>query len=242
MITWGDAAGLAVRRSDFEPGEALFVEAYLLPGMTIVDVGAHGGFYTLLGRRIVGRSGSVIAFEPSPRERRRLRLNLRANRFSDVRVVPYAVGDQIGETDFYVVHGLETGFGGRHRPSVPGRIESLRVEQTTLDAGLAALAVEAVDLLKLDVEGGELDVFQGAPSLLSRVPRPVVLCEISEERSASWGHRGRDVHEHLARLGYRWFATTLDGGLAEIEADDFHGNYVAVPAERMEAVQRLLRG
>ena len=98
-----------------EPEETAFVERFLTPGM-VVDVGAHGGFYSVLARNKVGPSGTVIAFEPSPRERRRLALNLRLNRFRDVRVVPSAVGETSGETDFYVVHGVETGFGGRRQP------------------------------------------------------------------------------------------------------------------------------
>ena len=227
----------------FEPGETAFVERFLTPGMVVVDVGAHGGFYSVLARNKVGPSGTVIAFEPSPRERRRLALNLRLNRFRDVRVVPSAVGETSGETDFYVVHGVETGFGGRRQPDVAGRVEQISVPLTTLDATLEWLGVSVVDLLKIDVEGGELAVFDGAPTLLGTRPRPVVLCELSDERSVAWGHRGRAVHDRLAQLGFRWFTVELSGALVEAApSDTFHANLVAVPAERRAIVSELEHG
>jgi FkbM family methyltransferase len=235
MMTWRDASGLAVREHRFEPAEEAFVERFLQPGMTVVDAGAHGGFYSLLARRIVGSGGRVIAFEPSPRDRRRLALNLRLNRFLDVRVIPAALGESEGETDFYVVHGLETGFGGRRRPHVAGRIRTIRVPLTTLDHSLERAGIVAVDLVKIDVEGGELAVLRGAERLLGNPRRPVILCEISDERSAAWGHRGRDVYDHLAAIGYAWFAVQDRGRLIhQPAAEAFHGNFVAVPPERVD--------
>jgi FkbM family methyltransferase len=243
MVTWPDAAGLAVRRGLLEPGEARFVRRFLAPGMVVVDVGAHGGFYSILARRRVGPTGFVVAFEPSPREQRRLKLNLAVNRFGDVHLVRSAVGEECGETDFYVVHGVETGFGGRQRPEVAGRIERLAVPLTTLDAALDLLGVAAVDLLKVDVEGGELAVLRGSARLLGTAPRPMVLCELSDARSAPWGHGGRAVYEHLAHLGFRWFNVEPSGSLTESAlSETFHANLVAVPEERLEGVAELVHG
>ena len=242
MITWPDAAGLAVRRHSFESGEARFAERLLAPGMTFVDVGAHGGFYSILARRRVGPSGDVIAFEPSERERRRLELNLRLNRFRDVRVVPSAVGEAEGETDFFVVHGIETGFSGRRRPDIGGRIEATSVPLTTLDSALTKLGVQVVDLLKIDVEGGELAVFIGAASLLERRPRPVVLCELSDARSSMWGYSGRAAYDHIVELDYRWFAVEVSGLLVpSTPSETYHANLVAVPSERMQTLAELVR-
>lgn len=241
MVTWADAAGVAVRKAQFEPGEAIFVERFLQPGMVAVDIGAHGGFYTILARRKVGPSGRVVSFEPSPRERRRLGLNLMLNQFGDVTVLPWAVGERATETDFYIVQGLETGFGGRHRPAVRGRIKFLRVPLRTLDGSLAELNISAVDLVKVDVEGGELAVFSGAPELLSRHPRPIILCEVSDERSLSWGHDGRAVHDYLATRGFRWFTVEATGALVELKrVEKFHANLVAVPAERRTDIAELV--
>src|ERR1700719_74060 len=77
----------------FEDAETRFVQNFLRTGMTVVDVGAHHGLYTLLASKGVGRRGKVIAFEPSPRERRRLLRHIRVNACSNVAVEACALGD-----------------------------------------------------------------------------------------------------------------------------------------------------
>jgi FkbM family methyltransferase len=62
------------------------VERFLKPNMTVLDIGTHHGFYSLLASYKVGATGQVIAFEPSPRERRRLLWHLRLNRKKNVLV------------------------------------------------------------------------------------------------------------------------------------------------------------
>jgi len=83
----------------FEDGETRFVQKFLRPGMTVVDVGAHHGLYTLLASKGVGRRGKVIAFEPSMRERRRLLSHLRVNACWNVVLEGCALGDEVGEAD-----------------------------------------------------------------------------------------------------------------------------------------------
>src|SRR5713226_9211768 len=91
----------------FEEAEIAFVEMLLQPGMTVVDAGANHGLYTLLASKRVGRSGRVIAFEPSPRERKRLRRHLWVNRCKNVNVQPCALGDERREADLFLVEGRE---------------------------------------------------------------------------------------------------------------------------------------
>ena len=80
----------------FEETEVRFVQRLLRPGMTVLDIGAHHGLYTLLTAKHVGRSGRVIAFEPSPRECRRLAKHIRVNRCNNVEVEACARGRHIG--------------------------------------------------------------------------------------------------------------------------------------------------
>src|SRR6202035_6157006 len=89
----------------FEDAEKRFVQNVLRPGMTVVDVGAHHGLYTLLAAKCVGRRGKVIAFEPSRRERRRLLRHIRVNRSWNVMVEACALGNQAGEADLFMVEG-----------------------------------------------------------------------------------------------------------------------------------------
>ena len=79
-----DNVGVPLRTGIFETAELAFVDRFLRPGMTVLDVGAHHGLYTLLASKRVGKHGRVISFEPSPREGRALRLHLLLNRCRNV--------------------------------------------------------------------------------------------------------------------------------------------------------------
>jgi FkbM family methyltransferase len=76
-----------------------FVKRLLRRDMTVVDVGAHHGLYTLLASKRVGWDGRVVAIEPSPRECARLEKHLRVNRCSNVVLVPCAAGEDPREAD-----------------------------------------------------------------------------------------------------------------------------------------------
>src|SRR5712691_5679585 len=97
-----DATGNVVLTGQFETAERGFVERFLQPGMTILDIGAHHGFYTLLASRKVGPGGSVVAFEPSPREREKLMWHLRLNRCRNVQVQSCALGSKQGEAELFL--------------------------------------------------------------------------------------------------------------------------------------------
>src|ERR1700692_3223566 len=68
-----------VLAGDYEESEHAFVRGFLRPGMVVLDIGANEGFFTLLFARAVGAQGRIVSFEPSQRERRRLRMNLWIN-------------------------------------------------------------------------------------------------------------------------------------------------------------------
>src|SRR6266481_6347719 len=83
---------------------------FLRPGMVVLDIGAHNGFYTMLAARRVGNSGQVIAFEPSPREHKRLFRHLKMNRLlANVVVCRLALDHSKGEDTLFVVEGRDIG-------------------------------------------------------------------------------------------------------------------------------------
>ena len=146
----------------------------LRPGMIFWDVGAHAGFFTLLARRAVGSDGSVQAFEPMPENRRRLEEGLRLNEMGDVSVHPYAVAAEAGGGVLY--DGGSTSMWtllGEANDLVAPRVD---VQCVTLDD--LAEALPAPHLVKIDVEGAEVDVLRGGARMLF-VHRPRVLIEFS---------------------------------------------------------------
>lgn len=235
-IARNDAMGQMVLSGTFEPAEQAFVGRFLRPGMTVLDVGAHHGFYTMLASRRVGPSGRVIAFEPSPRERERLVSHLRLNRCRNVSVESVALADLKQRAPLFIVEGTQTGCNSLRPPAVgePTRTEWVWTER--LDDYLRKSGVSQIDLFKLDVEGGELVVLQGAAELLGREPRPVLLYEAEDVRTHPWGYRASDISAFLRKLRYRLFVPQADGSLTPLDSNcsRSHLNVVGIPFERLE--------
>jgi FkbM family methyltransferase len=228
--------------NEFERMETRFVERLLRPGMTVIDVGAHHGLYTLLASKRVGRKGRVIAFEPSPRECRRLKKHLRWNRCSNVQLMPCAVGEEAGETDFYLVEGSQDWCNSLRPPAVGEATKTMRVSVRRLDDALEELDVSRVDFIKLDVEGAELTVLYGVMRLLLRESRPAILAEVQDNRTLPWGYAARDIIQFMIRMDYRWFAIAAKGALLPIccDQESYDANLVALPVERTEEFLSLL--
>jgi FkbM family methyltransferase len=222
--------------SGYETAELTFVQHLLRPGMTVLDLGAHHGLYSLLAAKCVGRDGQVIAFEPSPRERRRLARHLKLNRASNVKVQSCALGpDSYGTGEFYLVQDGQDGCNSLRPPAVREATCAIRVPLRRLDEEMERLGVTRVDFIKMDVEGAELGVLQGAAGILSGPARPAILAEVQDLRTEPWGYAAREIVRFLSRKEYRWFALDAEGNLFPIstEEEKYDGNLVALPTERV---------
>lgn len=152
---------------------ASFVE----PGTHVLDLGANIGFYTLLARSRTGPGGRVIAFEPFPKSAALLAASVAANDFANVHLVKAAAGAQDGlarlhlAPDFWTEHSLHDLWGGTDDTSV-------EVEVTTVDSALARLGGgQRIDVIKMDIEGGEWHALQGMKRVLAENARLTLFTE-----------------------------------------------------------------
>jgi len=239
----GDYLGATLTFDGFEPAERAFVQRFLRPGMTVLDIGAHHGFYTLLASKLVGSTGKVFAFEPSARERRVLRIHSTLNLCRNVRILPLALGAENGSSDLYVVEKWAAGCNSLRPPAADVQASTTReqVRVARLDDQLALLKIDHVDFMKLDVEGGELAVLQGAQQLLARRARPVILAEVQDVRTQPWGYRAKEILDYLRERGYQWFHISPDGLLEELDVsrNTYDENFVAYPEERAASIRSV---
>jgi len=237
-LTRVDDVSKAILEERFENYEFNFVRRFLEPGMTVLDIGAHHGLYSLLSARMVGPRGSVFSFEPSPREFRALRRHVRINFLLNIKLQPLALGDENETADLHVVDPALSGCNSLRSPGVLSNSAPIPVRVMRLDDWAATQKVTRVDFVKLDVEGGELAVIRGARQLLRTKPRPVILAEVQDSRTSPWGYRAKEIVVALEELGYRWFQPSADGSLREIlpSQDFFDANLIAVPEERVSKV------
>ncbi|WP_171165575.1 FkbM family methyltransferase [Streptomyces sp. I05A-00742] len=159
-----------------------FLLSHLRPGATVLDVGAHIGYYTVLASALVGRGGRVTAFEPTPSTLSVLRRN--AARLPNASVVPAAVWSRRDELVLFD-HGLgysayNSAFEARLPEAVRARIpsEPFTVEAVALDDHVRAEGLD-VDFVKIDAESAEAHVLAGMRELLSR-QRPVLSLEVGD--------------------------------------------------------------
>jgi FkbM family methyltransferase len=138
----------------------------------VLDIGANVGFYSCLA---ASRGKQTIAIEPSPRNLRFLYRNLWDNHFTDVEALPVGLGGQPGLGRIYGYGGIASFIPGWAQAR---EAQSSIVPLTTLDS-VAAYRFQGKNLLiKIDVEGFELDVLAGAQRTLALDPRPTWLMEI----------------------------------------------------------------
>lgn len=136
----------------------------LKPGMKVVDVGAHVGYYSLLAASLVGPEGRVYAFEPEPRNFELLLRNVELNGYQNIVPVNEAFSNQSGMGTLFLT-ALDSGRHSMYPNDLPDS-GSLRIKTTTADSFLEAQGWPQINLIKIDVEGAELDVLSGMSRLL----------------------------------------------------------------------------
>lgn len=227
----------------FEDAEQSFLKAFLQPGMTFLDIGAHHGLYTLLAAKRVGTTGKVIAFEPSKRELFRLQEHLSINRLENVEVETFALGKLEQEGELYLCQDVSGSGLNSLRPPVTGdTIYSEKVSVKPLDQYLAEKKMQSgeIDFVKIDVEGGELDILHSASKLLASEARPLIMCEVEDIRTKPWGYQAIEIYRYLKNFGFSWFKVSGNGKLVPLTKEEFkQGNLIAVPSEKMQAVAWL---
>jgi tRNA (mo5U34)-methyltransferase len=224
----------------FEAREIMFIKSFLKPGQSFWDLGANFGLYTLIAARKVGRRGSVVAVEPDPKNRFRLRLNVLMNLQRRVTVVSAALGDRLARVDFMACS--QGAYSGLKVTNVPGTLTRTEVRQTTLTALAEGWEWPTVDMLKMDVEGAELLVVNGGEQLFRDRPRPVVMCEFSDRRTTAYGYAAREIYDWFAARGYLWFSITAGGQLkAQLQKGVYdYDNLVACPVEQLDRLSEWM--
>lgn len=184
---------------DLDPKLSWVMKKVLKPGDQFIDVGANIGLLTLLGSKLVGPSGKVLAIEPQPRAYSCLQNALVSNEVSNVSLGLYGVGSEPGDLRLHVPSGNMGGASFRHVPSNEADVVDVKV--TTLSEAAKDSGCERARLVKLDVEGFEAEVIEGAKEVWAKTPPEVVIFEFREEGLVSETHLGDLMRE----LGYRFY-------------------------------------
>jgi FkbM family methyltransferase len=213
----GGAGALIFFQKSNEPETTSFLNAFLRPGMVFVDVGAHIGEFTLRAARIVGSSGEVHAFEPSPENFDLLKRNIELNDLTNVRPVFVALSDSPGTVPFRVEK--EPSLNRLQVISDPDQAPHgiISVNTCRLDSYWGTQP-RPIDLIKLDVEGAELLVLSGTEHLSST---PVWIFEYCPSNYSIFGYTPKQLLAAFQDRGYDIWTW-----------DDFHCRLIGELSER----------
>ena len=192
----------------------------LEPGDVFIDIGANVGWMTQPAAWLVGSRGSVHSFEPSPATMRYLRRRLVCMGLSNVVLNEFALGAVLS---FATLYECAENFGGSSalRPgAAPGQHLSAKsqVAVKLLDDYVQQNSISQVRLIKMDVQGSEIDVLHGAKRLLAAPNRPVLFVEIEQVANAAFGYGVNDLIYELMGLNYNLFSWR-ETGLVSVKSE-----------------------
>lgn len=209
---------LGLLRDDPEYACHYYVRRFVERGDTVIDIGANLGYYTVLFARWTGPEGQVYSVEPVPLFREVLRRNARS--FSQVEVVPYALGNESATVQMGVPEAAAP-----HRHGMTRILPS--EEQATFEAEVRPPIsvfgdLARLDYVKCDIEGHEGTVLPAMTALL-REHRPTVQVEVADDNR-------RSIYQMMEELGYRAYFVEGDE-LVEIQAptDSTEGDWIFRP-------------
>lgn len=217
------------------------------PCPTVLDIGANiGGYSRHISASLQPRGGRCIGFEPRSDLNARLRRNVTQANFTAERL---AISDSVGIAEIFMPpsHGLSSlvpmpGFAG---------CKSEQVAKTTVDSYVASHGIKNVVLIKIDIEGHELEALPGAASTLSG-EQPIVLCESENRHLHPQGKRVDQLIEFFARIGYEAWVMSFEQGrvlsVSEIVIPDdrqpgveYYNNFWLVPLAKREAALEIMQ-
>ncbi len=183
----------------YEVSKRRAIEQFLQDGQTFIDIGANKGDYSLLSAKLVGSSGKVIAFEPEPTNCTWLRKSIGLNEFRSIQLFEMALSDKDGSNTLYLGkksgwHTLKQDVRNRNKGQIP-------VVTRRLDSVLESIGCTKVDMMKIDVEGGELEVLKGAERTLSVNHGIILVIDLHPQLGADIA----EVRAYLERCGFEFF-------------------------------------
>lgn len=223
--------------------EAKLLKMLFPVGGVFFDVGANYGFFSLMAASLGGELSVVCAFEPQPRLITALKMSKQKNQFDSLHIYELALGQRQGEVDFYIPQ-TGSGIGSllRDHANQFGSVSRTRISLATLDGIFSKEGLRRFDLMKIDVEGAEIDVLKGGKHTISQY-HPYIWFEMNPSAQERAGYHQEDIYSLLDSLGYCEYYdinTLMQGVKKPIRSVKCLTNVLAVPANKVEFFQQTI--
>jgi len=157
-----------------------FIKNTLKPGQTYVDIGCYIGVYALHSAKLVGIDGKVLAIDANPENIEIIKKNAKLNKIFNLEAYNFAITDKNGYSDFYLTK-ISAANSLQKRELFP-TIAKIKIQTSTLDTLDPIKAMDEIDLLKIDIEGSEVDCLNGARNILEKTRNIIVECHSTQNK------------------------------------------------------------
>lgn len=200
LATEGKYPPIRMVLGQYEEETTRVFERSIKEGMSILDIGAHVGYYSLLSAKLSGPTGKVFSFEPDPDNYSLLIRNIKANSYNTITPINKGVASASGKRTLY----LSRLDNGRHSVYLQDSLQngSVSITTTTMDDFFGALNWPTVDFVKIDVEGAELEVLNGMTGLLERCPKIKIIMELNPQLLKQGNTEPISLVQRLQSLGF----------------------------------------
>ncbi|HCN04581.1 MAG TPA: hypothetical protein DIS79_03090 [Bacteroidetes bacterium] len=188
---------------------------------SFLDIGAQMGYITLEAA-VANKRGHVFAFEPEPANFTRLIDNISINSINSIRTYNTALGATTGDLDLYLAEA-NSGAHSAFQSNANVSEKKVRVPMRTLDSIVEQDSIKDISMIKLDVEGYELEVLRGATQVL-RQHKPMLIVELNDEIQQAAGSSSSGVKQLLGSFGYQPHYILEDGRIGDIVGATNHLN------------------
>jgi len=175
------------------------------PGMCFLDVGANIGVYSLVAAHNVGPSGRVLAVEPQSTVFRLLRDNVKMNNLTNVELFNCALGKTEEQAEIYLLDEANDGASRMARLDSENVISSEEINVIPMEKILEDAGIDKIDVMKIDVEGAEMLVLEGAKSVFNRKKPQYIFVECIDKHLKMFGSSSYELLSFMKSYGYKTF-------------------------------------
>jgi FkbM family methyltransferase len=219
-----------------EPETAQHLQRLIQPGMTVLDVGAHVGYYSRLASNIV-QNGRVIAFEPHPRNHEYLTRNVGSRKNVTIRQVALAETEGTAELYDYLMMSASGSlhYDERIRDVQMAQVSELdiaprigkdfepqkyTVRTAPIDSLMDELGIKSVDVVKMDIEGAEMGALRGMTRTIQNSPNLALIMEYNPLGLKAFGNDPVAALQEVCAMGFtRMYVIESDGSLTDYTTD-----------------------
>lgn len=243
MIIWPeDIVCSEIYEGYYEFSERVLLGKLIKKNMVVIDVGANVGLFTVVFSALIGMNGIVYAFEPERVNYERLKRNIAYSRAYNAIAIKSAVSNEEGEYLLSVTDEKHKAWCSLGIPSAQTHGEVELVPALTLDGFCDEKSLTKVDLIKIDVEGWEMKVVEGAQRMLRSSDSPMLMVEFTEENARNNGTTCAHLYQELDKLGYSLYKYNYrENSLIRVsETEDFsYINLLCLKDRHIEDIRNI---